>query len=97
MKAQGIAVTASDPVMECPSCKADLRGELIPEERREWYGGATHSNRVLGIYDRDLDMTVAWMCPDCGYRWDREGIEEEREEYQTELRVLKALKGDDDE
>ena len=67
---EGLA--ASDPAMVCPACKADLHGELIPEEQRKWYGDATHFNRVIGIYDRDLDMTVAWRCPDCGHQWERD-------------------------
>ncbi len=56
----------------CPSCDADLRGEPIPDETREHYS-VTHYSRRIGIYDRRLDRTVAWRCPDCGYEWPRTG------------------------
>ena len=56
----------------CPACHADLRGAEIPVEHREHFGGATHGSRLIGIYDRDRDRTVAWRCPDCGAEWARE-------------------------
>jgi hypothetical protein len=56
----------SDPD-ECPSCGADFQGEPIPEERRHWYGGATHFRRCVGISDGDSIHT--WVCPDCGHHW----------------------------
>jgi len=28
-------------------------------------------SRMIGVYDRDRDRTVEWLCPDCGVRWDR--------------------------
>jgi len=55
----------------CPSCKVNLQGDPIPEASRETYGGSTHFKREIGIYDRDLDRTVAWRCPDCGHEWPR--------------------------
>jgi hypothetical protein len=58
--------------MNCPNCKTDLTGEPIPEKDREAFGGATHFDRQIGIYDRRLDRTVAFKCPDCGYEWARE-------------------------
>lgn len=56
----------------CPLCKADLTGEPIPEESREFYGTHTHFSRRIGIYDQRRDCTVAWRCPDCGGEWTRE-------------------------
>ena len=55
----------------CPHCGHNLQGEPIPEDSRELYGNATHFNRVIGVYDRDLDRTVRWQCPDCLQVWDR--------------------------
>ncbi len=53
----------------CPHCNASLIGELIPEEQRFMFNHTTHFRREIAIYDRDLDRTVAWQCPDCGGRW----------------------------
>lgn len=39
----------------CPLCGADLQG----------------GSRVIAIYSREKDRTVAYQCPDCGGRWDR--------------------------
>lgn len=60
---------AKETTDRCPKCGADLRGETIPEDQREAYGGATHVIRKIGIvaYDR----IVAWRCPDCGSEWPR--------------------------
>lgn len=52
----------------CPACDADLRGEPIAEESRDFYG-ATHYSRCIGIVSREKDRLVAWRCPDCGHRW----------------------------
>jgi Zn-finger nucleic acid-binding protein len=50
----------------CPHCKATLIDEPIPEEYREkYYGGATHFRREIGIYSRERDMTMYYICPDC--------------------------------
>jgi hypothetical protein len=49
------------PWTTCPKCQSDLLYE---------HGDATYS-RLVAIYDRDRDMTVAWRCPDCGYTVDR--------------------------
>lgn len=62
---------------ECPACGASWLGEPISEANREAYGGATHYRTLIGIYDRNLDRTVAWRCPDCGQRWDRGATVEE--------------------
>lgn len=55
----------------CPHCDADLRAGEIPEDQREMFGDATHFSRLIGIYDRDLDRTVRWKCPDCKKEWER--------------------------
>lgn len=51
----------------CPSCGHDLRTEWQNPD-----GQTINGSRVIGIYDRDRDRTVAWQCPDCGERWERE-------------------------
>ena len=58
--------------MICPNCNVDLTGDPIPEKDRHLFGNATHFERQIGLYDRDLDMTVAYKCPDCGATWSRE-------------------------
>ena len=71
----------------CPACGADLDGGLVWEYFYAQTGskeeadvsasfyGATRTEgkwgRALGIYDRDLDRTVSWECPDCTHRWGR--------------------------
>ena len=55
----------------CPHCKADLKGEPIPEESRHYYGKKTHFLRTIGIYSQERDRTEFWQCPDCGKRWSR--------------------------
>ena len=55
----------------CPN-GCDLRGEPIPDEHRDLYGGdVTHFSRAIGFYDMARDRTVHWICPDCGLRWPR--------------------------
>jgi hypothetical protein len=56
----------------CPFCGVSFQGDPIPEGlRAEYYGGSTHYSRLIAIYDRDRDRTVAWRCPDCHKEWDR--------------------------
>jgi hypothetical protein len=55
----------------CPKCQACWEGSLIPEESRWMFGNSRFFSRVIGIYDRDRDCTVAWQCPDCCGRWER--------------------------
>lgn len=55
----------------CPKCQASLQGEPIPLAQQEAYGGVTHFDRRIAVYDRDLDRTMAWKCPDCGHEWPR--------------------------
>lgn len=62
------------PIEYCPHCNANLRGDPIPKNIAHHYLG-THWQRKVGIYDYELDKTVAWQCPDCGERWERKGYE----------------------
>jgi Zn-finger nucleic acid-binding protein len=55
----------------CPKCKGDLKGAPIDKADRESYGNKTHFSRVIGIYSREQDKTVAWRCPDCGFEEPR--------------------------
>ena len=73
--------------MICPNCKTDLAGELVYETFLAKYGdekkalktaamyGATKTEgrwgRQIGLYDRELDRTRAYRCPDCGHEWAR--------------------------
>jgi hypothetical protein len=55
--------------LNCPSCNADLRDhEHGPPGKRE-----------IAIYDRMLDRTVAFRCPDCGHEWSRYECQKEEE------------------
>jgi hypothetical protein len=66
---------------KCSYCGSDLRGAIIKPEDRHFYGGndeceygcggELHYSRLIGIYDRVVDRTVAWLCPDCGYEEKR--------------------------
>ena len=47
--------------LECPSCHVDLRD----------HENGPPFTRQTGIYSRELDRTVSWKCPDCGYEWKR--------------------------
>ena len=63
---------------KCSSCGADLRGPDIPDDYRYLYGNSAiceygcgnepHYTRLISVYDRQLDRTVAWRCPDCGHQ-----------------------------
>lgn len=71
----------------CPKCKTDLDGGSIWEHFFEKTGSEAEADksaksygadrtqgqwgRAIGLYDRDLDRTTAWRCPDCGHRWGR--------------------------
>jgi len=55
--------------LNCPNCDADLRDhEHGPPGKRE-----------IGIYDRMLDRTVSFMCPDCKHEWSRDVCQKEEE------------------
>ena len=71
----------------CPNCNSNLEGGLIyqtfleqghsPEQALDYakgYGATATEGRwgrEIGIYDIDLDRTVAWRCPDCNHQWPR--------------------------
>ena len=55
----------------CPYCHISLQGEEIKPEHRQHYGGKTHYSRLIGIYSRERDRTVEWLCPSCQKRWPR--------------------------
>jgi hypothetical protein len=56
----------------CPKCESSWVDKPIPEQYQEHHGGSKWYSRVIGLYDRDQDRTVAWQCPDCGTCWDRD-------------------------
>lgn len=50
--------------------------DRCPECGTEW---AYHQNnrrysKLVGVYDRMRDRTVAWRCPGCGEQWGREAV-----------------------
>ena len=71
----------------CPNCNADLDGgsiwqyffektgsEAEADKSAEAYGANRTQGqwgRTIGIYDMELDRTVAWKCPDCNHQWGR--------------------------
>lgn len=56
----------TDYLGNCRKCGVSFDGGSIPENIREHYSPPYRWSRRIGIYDRDLDRTVAWRCPDCG-------------------------------
>lgn len=56
----------------CPKCDANLDGGSIPEAKREGHSPPYRWSRRIDVVDRNLDRVTAHICPDCGYRWDRE-------------------------
>jgi hypothetical protein len=63
----------------CPACKADLKGDPIPDEyllSDNSSDRTTHYSRVIGCeytYDNPnrYDGVSEWRCPDCDYREGR--------------------------
>ena len=56
----------------CPNCEVSFKGKEIPEDQREFFGGKSHFNRVIGIEHPELyDGVLVWKCPDCGHEWNR--------------------------
>jgi hypothetical protein len=54
---------------QCPKCRSDLTGSPIPKQDSQYYPeGSTHFSRIVSVYDQSRDCTVAWECPDCGWR-----------------------------
>ena len=52
------------------------QAEIAADKVASSYGATRKSGRfgkVIGIYDMDSDRTVAWQCPSCDGRWDKEG------------------------
>ena len=49
----------------CPHCGSDMRGEEIPPGSRHLYGDGIFFSRIIGLYDIQRDMTLAYQCPDC--------------------------------
>jgi hypothetical protein len=56
----------------CPKCQSNWQDKPISEESRWMFGNSKWFSRVIGIYSRNRDRTIAWQCPDCGACWDRE-------------------------
>jgi uncharacterized C2H2 Zn-finger protein len=56
----------------CPNCESLWHDQLIPEESRHHFGNAQFFSRVIGIYTRNRDRTIAYQCPDCSTCWDRD-------------------------
>jgi hypothetical protein len=56
---------------KCPKCKTSLRGDPIPKKDQKVFGGHKFFGREIALYDRDLDMTTHYRCPDCGFTWKR--------------------------
>jgi hypothetical protein len=52
---------------ECPSCKANLVGERIPDEISGYYQ-ETHWSRVVLRKSRDSQDKI-WECPECKHQW----------------------------
>ena len=60
-----------NPPRHCPECKADLKGDPIPEANRQYYGKETHWCLWIGLYDMRKDRTTHYMCPKCKHRIER--------------------------
>jgi hypothetical protein len=56
----------------CCECGANWVQSEIPEEHREYYSPPYFFSRLIAIYDRSLDRTVEYLCPDCNARFPRE-------------------------
>jgi len=59
-------------IANCPKCESLWHEKPIPKEDQPLYGYAQFFSRVIGIYSRDRDRTIAYQCPDCNTCWDRE-------------------------
>jgi Zn ribbon nucleic-acid-binding protein len=51
----------------CPQCKANLRGDEIPRQFRECYGGLTHFTGLIAVEVQGEDRVSSWHCPECGF------------------------------
>ena len=54
----------------CPKCGAYWFSGEIPEEYWENYSPPYFYSRLIAWYDRDLDVTVKYICPDCGEQFN---------------------------
>jgi uncharacterized C2H2 Zn-finger protein len=59
-------------IANCPKCESLWHETPIPKEQQDSYGYSKFFSRIIGIYSRDRDRTVAYQCPDCNTCWDRE-------------------------
>jgi len=53
----------------------EAEAERYADDTAKQYGANRefgHWNRAIAIYDRGLDRTVAYKCPDCDERWSKE-------------------------
>lgn len=56
----------------CPACGVSLKGLPIPIHDRDFFGGATHFRREIGVEVRGTyDEIDHWLCPDCGTKFNR--------------------------
>lgn len=58
---KSVAKSYVSDLKACPDCGHEWAYEV---------GGKIYS-RVIAIYSRERDMTVAWRCPACGMEWPR--------------------------
>lgn len=56
----------------CPHCGTSWVDKPIPKEYRHNYSPPYFYSRLIALYDRDLDRTVRYLCPDCNYQFERQ-------------------------
>jgi DNA-directed RNA polymerase subunit RPC12/RpoP len=61
----------SSKTRNCPECSANWVSSIIPKEQRKYYSPPYFFSRLIGIYSREHDRTIEYVCPDCGARFDR--------------------------
>lgn len=64
-------VKVSPKTKNCPECGASWVSSIIPEEIREYYTPPYFFSRLIGIYSREQDRTIEYVCPDCDARFER--------------------------
>lgn len=57
--------------LKCKKCEKDLTWKEIPEMALKYYEEKSFS-KVIQIYDFNKDDIVAFKCPYCNERWDRD-------------------------
>jgi len=50
----------------CSNCRVNLRGKPIPKKEQHLFG-ADYFGREIGQYDMEQDITVSFICPNCGH------------------------------